>query len=229
MGQGLHTKMLQIASETLKIDISKVHITETSTDKVPNTPPTAASASSDLNGMAVYNACCVINKRLEGYRKDGRSWEEAVHAAFFDRVSLSSTGFYATPNIGYNMEKNEGRAFAYYTNGAACSVVEIDCLTGDHQVLKTDIVMDVGQPINPAIDIGQIEGAFTQGYGMFVMEQMVHSPSGVPYTRGPGAYKIPSFNDIPAEFNVTLLKGLFFVFLSYRHNVLSTFGWVQNT
>ena len=212
MGQGLHTKMLQIASETLKIDISKVHIMESSTDKVPNTPPTAASASSDLNGMAVYNACCVINKRLEGYRKDGCSWEAAVNAAFFDRVSLSTTGFYATPNIGYDMEKNEGRPFAYYTNGAACSVVEIDCLTGDHQVLKTDIVMDVGQSINPAIDIGQIEGAFTQGYGMFVMEQMVHSPSGVPYTRGPGAYKIPSFNDIPAEFNVTLLKGLFLFF-----------------
>ncbi len=207
MGQGLHTKMIQVASEALKIDVSKIHILETATDKVPNTGPTAASASSDLNGGAIYNACCEINKRLEPFRKENKSWEEAVKAAYMDRVSLSATGFYATPGLCYNMETNTGKLFAYYTQGVACSVVEIDCLTGDHQVLKTDIVMDVGQSINPTIDIGQIEGAFMQGYGMFVMEQMIHSPSGVLLTRGPGAYKIPSFNDIPTEFNVSLLKG----------------------
>ena len=207
MGQGLHTKMLQVTSEALKIDISKIHVIETATDKVPNTSPTAASASSDLNGMAIYNACCEINKRLEPYRKGETTWEEAVQAAYFNRVSLSATGFYATPNLTYDSATNTGRLFAYYTNGAACSVVEIDCLTGDHKVLKTDIVMDVGQSLNPAIDIGQIEGAFTQGYGMFVMEQMIHSPDGMLLTRGPGAYKIPSFNDIPTEFNVSLLKG----------------------
>lgn len=208
MGQGLHTKMIQVASDALKIEPSKIHIMETATDKVPNTSPTAASASSDLNGMAIYNACCELVKRLEPYRQGGKSWEEAVLAAYLDQVSLSATGFYKVPGIGYNFEANEGHPFNYYTNGAACSVVEIDCLTGDHRVLKTDIVMDVGQSLNPAIDIGQIEGAFVQGYGLFVMEQMVHSPSGMLFTRGPGAYKIPCFDDIPTEFNVTLLKGI---------------------
>ncbi|XP_065071577.1 xanthine dehydrogenase/oxidase-like isoform X2 [Rhopilema esculentum] len=206
MGQGLHTKIIQIASETLKTDREHIHIIETATDKVPNTSPTAASASSDLNGMAVYNACCELSKRLEPFRKSKGTWKEAVKAAYFNRVSLSATGFYATPGIKFNSETKERKPFGYFTNGVACSIVEIDCLTGDHRVLKTDIVMDVGKSLNPAIDIGQIEGAFTQGYGFFVMEQMVHSPSGVPFTRGPGAYKIPSFGDVPLEFNVTLLK-----------------------
>ena len=208
MGQGLHIKMIQIASDALRIDPSKIHITETATDKVPNTSPTAASASSDINGMALYYACNELAKRLKPYRQDGKTWEDAVNAAYLNQVSLSATGFYGVTGIGYNFEKKEGNPFKYFTNGVACSIVEIDCLTGDHRVLKTDIVMDVGQSLNPAIDIGQIEGAFVQGYGMFVMEQMVHSPSGVPFTRGPGAYKIPSFDDIPAEFNVTLLKGI---------------------
>eukprot|EP00794_Sanderia_malayensis_P018330 gene18330-biopygen12273 len=207
MGQGLYTKTIQIVSETLKVDVSKIHVLETATDKVPNTSATAASSSSDLNGMAAYNACLEINKRLKPFRKENVSWEEAVQSAYFARVSLSATGFYATPNLNYDWDTNSGRLFAYHTTGAACSVVEIDCLTGDHQVLKTDIVMDVGQSLNPAIDIGQIEGAFTQGYGLFMMEQLVHSPSGVLLTRGPGAYKIPSFNDVPTEFNVSLLKG----------------------
>jgi len=206
IGQGLHTKMIQIASDGLKVHPSKIHIMETCTDKIPNTSATAASVSSDINGMAVHNACFELAKRLAPYRKDGKAWEEAVKAAYFDRVSLSATGYYRTPDVGYNFETGEGRLFNYFTYGAACSVVEIDCLTGDHRVLKTDIVMDVGKSLNPAIDIGQIEGAFVQGYGLFVMEQMIHSPSGVPFTRGPGAYKIPGFDDIPAEFNVTLLK-----------------------
>ena len=211
IGQGLHTKMIQIASDALKVDPSKIHILETSTDKVPNTSPTASSISSDINGMAVNNACCVLAKRLAPYRQGGKTWEEAVTAAYFDQVSLSATGNYGIPDVGYNFETCEGKPYNYFTNGAACSIVEIDCLTGDHRVLKTDIVMDVGKSLNPAIDIGQIEGAFIQGYGMFVMEQMIHSPSGVPFTRGPGAYKIPGFDDIPAEFNVTLLKGMYWV------------------
>ena len=131
-----------------------------------------------------------------------------MKAAYFDRVSLSATGYYSTPDVGYDFETGEGKLFNYFTNAAACSVVEIDCLTGDHRVLKTDIVMDVGRSLNPAIDIGQIEGAFIQGYGLLVMEQMIHSPSGVPLTRGPGAYKIPGFDDIPTEFNVSFLKGI---------------------
>eukprot|EP00090_Calanus_glacialis_P022255 TRINITY_DN34353_c0_g1_i1.p1 TRINITY_DN34353_c0_g1~~TRINITY_DN34353_c0_g1_i1.p1 ORF type:complete len:1353 (-),score=369.93 TRINITY_DN34353_c0_g1_i1:172-4230(-) len=209
MGQGLHTKMIQVASTTLGIDHNKIHIMETSTDKVPNTPPTAASAGSDLNGMAVLDACTTINTRLEPYKKSNPQgkWEDWVKSAFFDRVSLSSTGYHATPDIGYSFKTNSGNAFNYFTFGVACSVVEIDCLTGDHQVLRTDIVMDLGESLNPAIDIGQIEGGFMQGYGMFVMEQIIHSPDGVLLTRGPGAYKIPSFNDVPSQFNVCLLRG----------------------
>merc|ERR1719187_164268 len=209
MGQGLHTKMIQVASQTLGIDHNKIHIMETATDKVPNTPPTAASAGSDLNGMAVLDACTTILKRLEPYRKTNPQgkWEDWVKSAFFDRVSLSSTGYHATPDIGYDFKTNSGNAFNYFTYGVACSEVEIDCLTGDHQVISTNIVMDLGESINPAIDIGQIEGAFMQGYGMFVMEQLIHSPEGVLLTRGPGAYKIPSFNDVPSQFNVCLLRG----------------------
>ncbi|XP_053697545.1 xanthine dehydrogenase [Sabethes cyaneus] len=209
MGQGLHTKMIQVAAATLKIPFEKIHISETSTDKVPNTPPTAASAGSDLNGMAVMNACKIIYDRLEPYRKqypDG-DWNTWVNKAYFDRVSLSATGFYATPDIGYDFATNSGNPFNYFTFGAACTEVEIDCLTGDHQVIRTDIVMDLGSSLNPAIDIGQIEGGFMQGYGLFTLEEMVYSPTGTVYSRGPGVYKIPGFADIPGEFNVSLMTG----------------------
>ncbi|XP_038214849.1 xanthine dehydrogenase [Zerene cesonia] len=209
MGQGLHTKMIQVASRALGVDVSKIHISETATDKVPNTSATAASAGSDLNGMAVLNACQVLAERLQPYKKKNPNgkWEDWVSAAYFDRVSLSATGFYATPELGYNFERNEGRAFNYYTYGVACSEVEIDCLSGDHLVIRTDIVMDLGESLNPAIDIGQIEGGFIQGYGLFTMEELIYSPTGTLYSRGPGAYKIPGFGDIPQEFNVSLLKG----------------------
>ncbi|EAT37368.1 AAEL010630-PA [Aedes aegypti] len=180
MGQGLHTKMIQVAATTLKVPFETIHISETSTDKVPNTPATAASAGSDLNGMAVMNACKIINERLEPYKKQypDKDWKFWVNKAYFDRVSLSATGFYATPNIGYDFATNSGNPFNYFTFGAACSEVEIDCLTGDHQVIRTDIVMDLGSSINPAIDIGQIEGGFMQGYGLFTLEEMVYSPTG---------------------------------------------------
>lgn len=207
MGQGLHTKMVQVAAQTLDIPHEKVHCVETSTDKVPNTPPTAASAGSDLNGAAVLEACRSLSRRLAPYRAKNLDWEAAVTAAYFDRVSLSATGFHATPDIGYSFETNSGNAFNYFTYGVGCSQVEVDCLTGDHQVLRTDIVMDLGESINPAIDIGQVEGGFMQGYGLFAMEQLLHSPTGSLLTRGPGAYKIPSFNDVPAQFNVALLRG----------------------
>lgn len=209
MGQGLHTKMIQVASRALGVDISKIHISETSTDKVPNTSATAASAGSDLNGMAVLEACETLKKRLQPYinkNPDGK-WEDWVSAAYVDRVSLSATGFHATPDIGYDFKNNVGKPFNYFTFGAACSEVEIDCLSGDHQVIRTDIVMDLGESINPAIDIGQIEGGFIQGYGLFTMEELIYSPTGTLYSRGPGAYKIPGFGDIPQEFNVSLLKG----------------------
>ncbi|KAJ8399470.1 hypothetical protein AAFF_G00411820 [Aldrovandia affinis] len=208
MGQGLHTKMVQVASKTLGIPICKIHISETSTNTVPNTSPTAASASSDLNGMAVYNACQTLQQRLEPYKTKNPkgSWEDWVRAAYFDRVNLSANGFYKTPDLGYSFETNQGRPFNYFSYGCACSEVEIDCLTGDHKNLHTSIVMDVGKSLNPAIDIGQVEGAFMQGVGLFTLEELRYSPQGVLFTRGPGMYKIPAFGDIPTELNVSLLR-----------------------
>ncbi|KZC06074.1 Xanthine dehydrogenase [Dufourea novaeangliae] len=209
MGQGLHTKMIQVASRVLKIKPEMIHIMETATDKVPNTSPTAASAASDLNGMAVLNACEKIMKRLKPVidKNPTGTWKEWVSAAYLERISLSSTGFYKTPNIGYSFETNSGNPFNYFTYGVACSEVEIDCLTGDHQVLRTDIVMDLGESLNPAIDIGQVEGGFMQGYGLFTLEEMVYLRNGALFSRGPGAYKLPGFADIPELFNVSLLKG----------------------
>ncbi|CAB0037829.1 unnamed protein product [Trichogramma brassicae] len=209
MGQGLHTKMIQVASRALKVSPNKIHIAETATDKVPNTSPTAASAGSDLNGMAVLNACNEIMNRMK-YIIDANpngTWEQWVSKAYFDRVSLSATGFYKTPGIGYDFNTNSGKPFNYFTYGASCAEVEIDCLTGDHQVLRTDIVMDLGESLNPAIDIGQVEGGFVQGQGLFTMEEMIYSPTGTVFSRGPGVYKIPGFADIPSEFTVSLLKG----------------------
>nr|DBA27333.1 TPA: hypothetical protein GDO54_011493 [Pyxicephalus adspersus] len=208
MGQGLHTKMVQVASRALEIPISKIHISETSTNTVPNTSPTAASVSSDLNGMAIYNACQTLLQRLEPYKKSNPKgpWESWIKAAYEDRVSLSATGFYKTEGIGYDPETNHGNPSNYYSYGVACSEVEIDCLTGDHKNLRTDIVMDVGTSLNPAIDIGQVEGGFVQGLGLFTLEELKYSPEGNLYTRGPGMYKIPAFGDIPTEFNVSLLR-----------------------
>ena len=162
-----------------------------------------------MNGMAVQKACEELNRRLEPIKQKmpGKSWNEWIVAAYRERIQLSATGFHATPDIGYNYDTNQGNPFSYYTYGVAASLVEIDCLTGDHVPLKTDIVMDLGESINPAIDIGQVEGAFAQGYGLFMMEQMIHSPEGLLLTRGPGAYKIPGFGDMPTEFNVSLLRG----------------------
>ncbi|TRY88303.1 hypothetical protein DNTS_016695 [Danionella cerebrum] len=208
MGQGLHTKMVQVASKTLKIPCSKIHITETSTNMVPNTSPTAASASSDLNGMAVYNACQTLLQRLQPYidKKPKGCWEDWVKAAYFDRVNLSANGFYKTPDLGYDFDTNSGRPFNYFSYGVAVSEVEIDCLTGSHKNLHTSIVMDVGKSLNPALDIGQVEGGFMQGLGLFTLEELRYSPNGYLYTRGPGMYKIPAFGDIPIELKVSLLR-----------------------
>uniref|UniRef100_A0A8B9W2H2 Xanthine dehydrogenase n=1 Tax=Anas zonorhyncha TaxID=75864 RepID=A0A8B9W2H2_9AVES len=208
MGQGLHTKMIQVASRSLGIPTSKIYISETSTNTVPNTSPTAASVSADINGMAVHNACQTILKRLDPIKQSNPkgSWEDWIKTAYEDCVSLSATGFYRIPDLGYDFEKNEGKPFCYFSYGVACSEVEIDCLTGDHKNVRTDIVMDVGTSLNPAIDIGQIEGAFVQGLGLFTMEELRYSPEGNLYTRGPGAYKIPAFGDIPTEFYVSLLR-----------------------
>ncbi|KAL5284170.1 XDH.2 family protein [Megaselia abdita] len=209
MGQGIHTKMVQVASRVLGIPIDLIHIAETASDKVPNATPTAASVTSDINGPAVLEACKKIADRIEPYRKKypEKSWKDWVGKAYFDRISLSATGFYDYHFATYDEKKNEGVYFNYYTTGVGCALVEVDCLTGDHQVLRTDIIMDIGSSLNPAIDIGQIEGAFMQGYGLFTMEELVYGQDGTLFSRGPGAYKIPGFSNIPEIFNVSILTG----------------------
>ncbi|KAF2460323.1 xanthine dehydrogenase/oxidase [Lineolata rhizophorae] len=212
MGQGLHTKMTMIAAEALKVPQDSVFISETATNTVANTSSTAASASSDLNGYAVWNACAQLNERLEPYRQKlgpEASMKQLAHAAYFDRVNLSAQGFYKTPDIGYVWGPNTGQMFFYFTQGVTAAEVEIDTLTGDWTCLRADVKMDVGRSINPSIDYGQIEGAFIQGQGLFTTEESLwHRASGQIFTRGPGAYKIPGFRDIPQEFNVSMLKGV---------------------
>jgi xanthine dehydrogenase/oxidase len=156
MGQGLHTKMAQICATELGCPIEKIHIMETNTMTVINTSATAASAGSDLNGMAIKNACEQLNARLAPYRKalPNATWAQWAHAAFFDRVNLQAHGHYKTPEInGYNWETGEGRPFFYFTQGTAVSEVEVDTLTGDHVILRSDILMDVGRTVNGAIDL----------------------------------------------------------------------------
>ena len=210
MGQGLHTKMIMIAAEALKVPMETVHISETATNTVANTSSTAASASSDLNGYAIHNACEQLNARLAPYRKKFGStatMKELAHAAYFDRVNLSANGFYRTPDIGYVWGPNTGQMFYYFTQGVTAAEVEIDTLTGDWTCLRADIKMDVGRSMNPAIDYGQIEGAFVQGQGLFTTEESLwHRASGQIFTKGPGTYKIPGFRDVPQIFNVSLLK-----------------------
>jgi xanthine dehydrogenase/oxidase len=218
MGQGLHTKVCMIVAEALQVPLESVHISETATNTVPNASSTAASASSDLNGYAAYNACSQLNERLQPYREKlgpKATMKEIAHAAYFDRVNLSAQGFYKTPDIGYtwgpnpsdpSME-NTGLMYFYFTQGVTASEVLIDTLTGDWTPLRTDIKMDVGHSINPSIDYGQIEGAYVQGQGLFTTEESLwHRQSGQIFTRGPGAYKIPGFRDIPQVMNVSLLK-----------------------
>ncbi|KJK65345.1 hypothetical protein P875_00010371 [Aspergillus parasiticus SU-1] len=209
MGQGLHTKMTMIAAEALGVPQSDVFISETATNTVANTSSTAASASSDLNGYAIFNACEKLNERLRPYREKmpNAPMKELAHAAYFDRVNLSAQGHYRTPDIGYVWGENTGQMFFYFTQGVTAAEVEIDTLTGDWTPLRADIKMDVGRTINPSIDYGQIEGAFIQGQGLFTTEESLwHRASGQVVTKGPGNYKIPGFRDIPQVFNVSLLK-----------------------
>lgn len=218
MGQGLHTKVSMIVAEALGIPLEDVHVSETATNTVANTSSTAASASSDLNGYAAYNACEQLNARLKPYREKlgpNATMKQLAHAAYFDRVNLSANGFYRTPEIGYiwgpypddPSKENTGKMFFYFTQGVTAAEVLIDTLTGDWTPIRTDIKMDVGRSINPAIDYGQIEGAYVQGQGLFTTEESLwHRASGQIFTRGPGAYKIPGFRDIPQTFNVSLLK-----------------------
>ncbi|KPI38037.1 Xanthine dehydrogenase [Cyphellophora attinorum] len=214
MGQGLYTKMCQVAAQELKVPLDAIYTQDTATYSTANASPTAASSGSDLNGMAVLDACNQINERLAPYWEKfgpGATMKQVAHAAYLDRVQLSAEGFWKMPRVGYKWGNYDAATvnpmYYYWTQGVGVSEVELDLLTGDHTVLRTDIKMDVGRSINPAIDYGQIEGAFVQGQGLFTMEESLWTQSGQLFTRGPGTYKIPGFSDIPQEFNVSFLQG----------------------
>ncbi|XP_032494351.1 aldehyde oxidase 1 isoform X3 [Phocoena sinus] len=207
MGQGVHTKMIQVASRELRMPLSNIHLRGTSTETVPNANISGGSVVADLNGLAVKDACQTLLKRLEPIisKNPGGTWKDWAQAAFDESISLSATGYFRGYESNMNWETGEGRPFEYFVYGAACSEVEIDCLTGAHKNIRTDIVMDVGCSINPALDVGQIEGAFIQGVGLYTIEELNYSPQGVLYTQGPNQYKIPAICDIPTELHVSLL------------------------
>ncbi|CAH2076757.1 unnamed protein product [Thlaspi arvense] len=216
MGQGLHTKVAQVAASAFNIPLSSVFVSETSTDKVPNASPTAASASSDMYGAAVLDACEQIIARMEpvASKHSFNTFAELVSACYFQRIDLSAHGFHIVPEIGFDWISGKGNAFRYYTYGASFAEVEIDTLTGDFHTRATDIMLDLGYSLNPAIDVGQIEGAFVQGLGWVALEELKWGDAahkwikpGALLTCGPGNYKIPSINDIPFHLNVSLLKG----------------------
>ena len=225
MGQGLHTKVAQVAASAFGIDLDTVHVTATRTDKVPNTSATAASSGSDLNGMAAQNACDQILERLQVFAREqfgaedvrfegnhvhfaGRRvpFSEFVDAAYMARVSLSATGFYKTPDIHWDRTAGRGRPFYYYAYGAACSEVSVDTLTGEYHVDRVDILHDVGKSLNPALDVGQIEGGFVQGMGWLTSEELVWDDEGRLQTHAPATYKIPLASDRPPIFNVKLAE-----------------------
>ncbi len=225
MGQGLHTKVCQLVADELGVPFEKVRISATDTSKVPNASATAASSGTDLNGRAAQFAARQVRQRIAEYVADKQkcrpeqvifahgqvsgpeavmSFEQVVDDAYHSRVQLWSDGFYRTPKIHYDKNTLTGRPFYYFAYGAACSEVAIDTLTGESRVLKVDILHDVGTSINPAIDIGQIEGGFIQGMGWLTTEQLVWNDRGELATHAPSTYKIPATGDVPAHFNVQL-------------------------
>ena len=227
MGQGLNVKVAQVVAQAFQVDIGRVKITSTVTDKVPNTSATAASSGADLNGMAALNAAETIKARLvefaakkwgvepnevaftpAGVRVGAETFEFGwfVRQAYLARISLSSTGYYATPKIHYDRATHTGRPFYYFAYGAACSEVLIDTLTGEMKVTRADILHDVGKSLNPAIDLGQIEGGFVQGMGWLTTEELVYDAQGRLRTHAPSTYKIPTCGDRPAHLDVRLWK-----------------------
>ncbi|MCV2882234.1 xanthine dehydrogenase molybdopterin binding subunit [Actibacterium sp. XHP0104] len=225
MGQGLFQKVAQVAASAFGVPPEMVKITATDTAKVPNTSATAASSGSDLNGMAVKAACDTIRARIATHLADTHQTEPArVHfdggkvfvgddemtfaqaaaSAYLARVSLSSTGFYATPKLEWDRIKGRGRPFFYFAYGAAVTEVVIDTLTGENRILRTDILHDAGASLNPALDIGQIEGGYVQGAGWLTTEELVWDHKGRLRTHAPSTYKIPACSDRPEVFNVAL-------------------------
>ena len=227
MGQGLFTKVAQVVASTFQIDLDNIKISATRTDKVPNTSATAASAGSDLNGMAALNATEIIKDRMAGVAADhfgvdrdrvefranrvyagneSVSFSELAQMTYDERVSLSAAGYYSTPGLHWDAAKLVGNPFYYYTYGAAVAEVVIDTLTGESRVLRADMLQDVGSSLNPAIDLGQIEGAFVQGQGWLTSEELVWDAKGRLMTHGPSTYKIPGSRDVPPVFKVHILE-----------------------
>ncbi len=239
MGQGLHTKMQQVAAAEFGVSLSRVKVNATNTSKVPNTSATAASAGADLNGMAVKNAVDTLKARiaaeLAAYFNEQHPHEptraeaivfqndtifdsehpdrtigfaEAMPLMHLRQVSLSATGFYRTPNIGWDKKKGWGKPFHYYAFGMACTEVLVDLLTGHHTIVRTDILHDVGDSLNPQIDIGQVEGGYIQGNGWVTTEEIKWDEKGRLMTHSPDTYKIPTVRDIPRDFRVRLLENV---------------------
>ncbi|MCC5971447.1 MAG: xanthine dehydrogenase molybdopterin binding subunit [Pararhodobacter sp.] len=228
MGQGLFQKVAQVAAQTFAVPLSRVRITATDTDKVPNTSATAASSGSDLNGMAVQAACLTIRDRIADMLAEEHqcqpgdvkfaddrvqvagadyAFTEVIARAYQARISLSATGFYRTPGLSWDRIAGQGRPFFYFAYGAAVSEVVIDTLTGENRILRTDILHDCGSSLNPALDIGQIEGGYVQGAGWLTTEELVWDDKGRLRTHAPSTYKIPAFGDRPQVFNVALWDG----------------------
>ena len=225
MGQGLNTKVAQVVADVFQVDLDRVKITATTTAKVPNTSATAASSGSDLNGMAAQNAAQQIKDRLidfaaEKYSVDREqvvfepncvlignrriAFDDFIKEAYLDRVHLSAAGFYKTPDIHWDRAAGKGRPFYYFAYGAAVSEVSVDTLTGEYHVDRVDILHDVGRSLNPAIDKGQVEGAFIQGMGWLTTEELWWDEEGRLRTHAPSTYKIPLASDRPPIFNVEL-------------------------
>ena len=227
MGQGLYIKVAQVVADELGVPVSAIRINAADTSKVPNASATAASSGSDMNGKAAQFAARKIRNRLTEFAarhfsvkeseidfEAGRvsvgsqnlDFAELVQLAWFDRVSLSATGFYRTPKINYDRSTFSGRPFFYYAYGAAVSEVVVDTLTGENRILRVDIVHDCGDSLNPAMDLGQVEGGFVQGAGWLTSEELWWNDAGELQTHAPSTYKIPTCSDLAPEFNVTLLE-----------------------
>ncbi|MEJ2019311.1 MAG: molybdopterin-dependent oxidoreductase, partial [Maritimibacter sp.] len=218
-------KVAQVAARVFGIEAEAVKITATDTQKVPNTSATAASSGSDLNGMAAKLACEAIRTRMVGFLAEKHgvhpeniafdsgnvqignqqiSFAEAAQECYLGRVSLSSTGFYKTPDLSWDRSQGKGRPFFYFANGAALTEVVLDTLTGEYRLLRSDILHDVGTSLNPALDIGQIEGGYIQGVGWLTTEELIWDDQGRLATHAPSTYKIPTASDAPDVFNVSL-------------------------
>ena len=239
MGQGLVTKVRQVVAEEFDIALDHVRITPTATDKVPNASPTAGSTGTDLNGMAAVDAARQLKRRLVAFAAENWRvheeqvmfeagmvrigshfvpWHDFIEKAYGDRVSLSAAGFYKTPHISWDRKLGQGNPYPYFTYGASVSEVEVDTLTGEYVVLRTDILQDVGHSINRDIDIGQIEGGFVQGMGWLTTEELWWDSAGRLRTHAPSTYKIPLASDRPAVLNVALAEWSVNVAPTVRHS-----------